>query len=322
MLGFEGVDAFLQYLGFEETNQSKLICPEDQPPRSVIQMAQECCREFAEQFREKQHIFQLLSESKKDFESTTERAMANGHQRSPRDPAEAVGHDEDDDDKDGDYDIGSVNSIDSEAVTMAISAVTSNSTSSSVKTVKSPSLKKSDHENSPSLQRLRRGGHFEQTEEATSPSAERKEDDLSIERQNTEEAEQYTLRQLVWGITHESNNNMNQQTADVLLLCHGTFAESTDLLDLLIERFRGKTTLSGAALKSNHHLGDDAALELQWNRQVKVGSMRSAWMKTFWEQDFESNEALIDILEDFFHGVKEEFGANKKGLWICRDSFW
>ena len=48
----EGIDAYLAYLGFEETDNHKLICPEDQPPRSVIQAAQESCKQFLNDIRE------------------------------------------------------------------------------------------------------------------------------------------------------------------------------------------------------------------------------------------------------------------------------
>ena len=142
--------------------------------------------------------------------------------------------------------------------------------------------------------------------------AEEDEDDViqQIERQNTDDGEQYTLRQLVWTITGESARDV-QQLTDVLLLCHGVFAESTELLELLMERFRGKTTLSGAPLKCNHHSDDEEERKTQWNRQVKVGSMLSAWMKTFWEQDFDSSDALLDSLDAFFDGVEHEFAGNR-----------
>eukprot|EP01083_Nonionella_stella_P084642 234361_1 len=68
LIKVEGVDAYLTYLGFEEGDKKhKLICPDDQPPRSVIKTAQECCTEFLSEWKKKQHIFDLLSQSSKEI---------------------------------------------------------------------------------------------------------------------------------------------------------------------------------------------------------------------------------------------------------------
>ena len=174
----EGVDAYMKYLGFEESANSKLICPDDQPPRSVIKAAQEVCREMLNEWKKKQQIIGLIEDKQQN-----------------------------------------------------------------------------DNEN-------------------------KDDGDCDKKEEEQKDGEQYTLRQLVWSITHE-NSRDEKSTQDVILLCHSTFAESIHLLELLIERFHGKTTFFENDKSPKN--GQDKL----WNIQIKVGSMLSSWMKTFWEQDFE-----------------------------------
>ena len=67
LLQIEGVDAYLAYLGFEETGTGKLVCPDDQPPRSVIMSAQECCKDFIREWKGRDRVLKLLSESSKNL---------------------------------------------------------------------------------------------------------------------------------------------------------------------------------------------------------------------------------------------------------------
>lgn len=72
------------------------------------------------------------------------------------------------------------------------------------------------------------------------------------------------------------------------------FAESSLLLALLAERFFGPKEKSGKGKGT-------------WNTQVNVGSTPSAWMKTFWEQDFETQPSLMEQLEVFLEPVERDF---------------
>jgi len=49
-----------------------------------------------------------------------------------------------------------------------------------------------------------------------------------------------------------------------------------------------------------------------WNIQIKVGSMLSSWMKTFWEQDFEAKPGLMEDLDVFFDSIESEFSGDKR----------
>ena len=237
----EGVDAYLTYLGFEEDGQSnKLICPEDQPPRSVLTTAQEVCKEFLGEWKKKQHIFDLLRESMTDVHAIENNGNGDNNNNQQDKPG--------------------------------------------------PNTKV----------------------EANGNKNKKKDDDDKISKEEEQKVdlapkkdtgEQYTLRQLVWTITHESQRD-EKQTADVLLLCHSVFAESSHLLELLVERFHGKTSISGSKTNLN-----DAS---HWNTQVKVGSMLSSWMKTFWEQDFESKPQLMEDLDAFFESVETNFSSDKR----------
>ncbi|ETO09747.1 Ras guanine nucleotide exchange factor [Reticulomyxa filosa] len=53
LLGVEGVDAYLKYLGFEEhPSTHKMVCPENQPAKSIIKAAMEVCDEFKERAKD------------------------------------------------------------------------------------------------------------------------------------------------------------------------------------------------------------------------------------------------------------------------------
>eukprot|EP01084_Bolivina_argentea_P180461 311778_1 len=200
-----GVDAYLKYLGFEEASNHKLVCPDNQPPRSVITAAQQACDELLSQWNNKQHIFQLLSQSSRQLENAE-----------------------------------------------------SNKSKSRKTTLKSV-------------------------------CSDNKECSEELELEEIKNDEQYTLRQLVWSITHYTSRD-EKQSADVLLLCHPTLANSADLLSLLVERFE----LS---------MESELSMDKRWNIQFKVASMLSSWMKRFWEEDFETHPGLMDDVEAFFESV-------------------
>jgi len=61
LMDIEGVDAFLSYLGFVKDEESqKLLCPDDQPPKSVIFVAHDVCKQFIDQAKEKEQTLKEL----------------------------------------------------------------------------------------------------------------------------------------------------------------------------------------------------------------------------------------------------------------------
>merc|ERR1719334_558298 len=88
LLHVEGVDAYLAYLGFEETDNGKLVCPDDQPPRSVIMTAQQCCKDFIREWKSRDRVLRLLSESSKNLLKAQKEKEKEQEQKEQKEEAE------------------------------------------------------------------------------------------------------------------------------------------------------------------------------------------------------------------------------------------
>jgi len=263
LTGIEGIDAYLAYLGFEEADNEKLICPDDQPPRSVILIAQEVCQEFLDEHKKKQHIFALLQRSSNNFSAMgiLPLSPADAHDEVNLKPPltqqqQRTANDDDDDDDDG---------------------------------KQQPQQQADDAASQSQLQ---------PPQQAPPPIP--------------TDPEQFTLRQLVWSITHESNLD-NNKTCEVVLLCHGVFSDSINLLQLLMERFAGEKdefdddSITFAAADAKLGVADR-----RWRIQVKVASMLTLWLKSFWEQDFVEHPDLMPALEAFFDTLESDYADDKR----------
>jgi len=156
-------------------------------------------------------------------------------------------------------------------------------------------------------------------------------DDQKFEDELDGDEDRFQLSEIIWSITHKDNSDKNARA--IILLCFPTFSDSQKLLKCLIERFfepdesklalmdessrRDSVSVSDSAgtqsathspksstIASSSKFPDISGagyhrIESLWEVQVKVISFLQQWMRTYWEEDWDLNDKLLDIVDQF-----------------------
>lgn len=167
-------------------------------------------------------------------------------------------------------------------------------------------------------------------------------DDLKFEEELDGEEDRFQLSDIVWSITHK--NNHDKEARAIILLCFPTFSDSKKLIKCLIERFfepddskqKSETDVSSQTESSVSLSGGDESssqissmtsnssrastpmstsgkydfvspsrIESLWEVQAKVVSFLQQWMRTYWAEDWDGQEAMLEIVEQFSTKIEE-----------------
>ena len=149
--------------------------------------------------------------------------------------------------------------------------------------------------------------------------------------------DRFVLSDIIWSITHKDNTDKDARA--IILLCFPTFSDSFKLLKCLIERFfeidesklngEGDPSSTGAGSsrrESSVSISESGSIERTnsgthspksstmskfdfekpiprieslWEVQVKVVSFLQQWMRTYWKEDWDDNDRMLEIVEQF-----------------------
>lgn len=103
----------------------------------------------------------------------------------------------------------------------------------------------------------------------------------------------FELYDIISSITHE--DNVDSSARQILLLTYTTFTDNNILFNCLNKRFF-----------------DCIGNEKKWHIQTKIVSFIQIWMRQYWNEDWESNIFLLNLLEDWFKEIQNKYNNNDK----------
>eukprot|EP01084_Bolivina_argentea_P275738 470319_1 len=137
--------------------------------------------------------------------------------------------------------------------------------------------------------------------------------------------DRFQLSDIVWSVTHKMNTDTAARA--IILLCFPMFSDEYKLIKCLIERFfepewsgqvTSKTGTSTAEVSMSisdsdysetasllakfdfqTHAASMLRIESCWEVQVKVISFLQQWMRTYWGEDWDENDKLLEIVGQF-----------------------
>ncbi|ETO09333.1 hypothetical protein RFI_28054, partial [Reticulomyxa filosa] len=285
LMKYEGIDEYLQLLGYEpDSNSSFWICPDDQPPLSVIASAVQVCNEYIVQCTKRRHAVEAIKMFSVDFRRTQLKSPKN--KKIKKKKKFPVNDDKSVRDR-------TFTEVPSSGLAISATGTVKSNTEPTVQSSKSsqqappqitpshtpentvdlvllifffffldvytqekevlvlPSLPDDDD-----VTKTGPGDNEWNVPDLPEPSVASTPTPSTPTRSNADpegsnfeddlEAEQdrFQLSELIWGITHEDNKD--DSAKDVLLLCHQSFCTSMELWQCLAKRFLNRNLSRGS----------------------------------------------------------------------------
>lgn len=165
-------------------------------------------------------------------------------------------------------------------------------------------------------------------------------DDRKFDEELEGDEDRFQLQDIVWSITHKDNTD--KEARSIILLTFPTFSNDMKLLKCLIERFFAS---DGTSSKDNSSRRDSLSASVEsesntattdtltessatvskfdsyfmsgtlnvhriesiWEVQIKVISFIQHWMRTYWAEDWDGNEKLLDFVEQFCDKIENGY---------------